>query len=150
MNSTIKAIRAITGVYFQRLVTIGAVLAGVLLGGLWVLLIWLTSSVDRLWALLFVALIPITIIAFVIYGIFRGLSRELLPRPLNKQEKQVVTHLGDRVFNLTENAATPWFMHALMVSKDAIRGRESRHIRELITNTSSLRDDFVQVRRIFE
>ncbi len=150
VKASIQAVRAITGVYFQKLISTGAAVGAIILAGLWALIIWLTTSVDPLWGLFFISLIPATIIAVVIYGLMKSLGQSMLPRRLSDSEKKIINHMGDKVFSVAEAAGTPWIVNAFLVAKDVIRGRESQHIRHIISNTSTLKDDFLQVRRFFE
>lgn len=149
MKATIQAIRAITGVYFQKLVTASAAVGGILLALFWALVIWLTTTVDPLWALFFLLLLPLTVVSFITYGLMLSLGRELMPRPLTKSEKKKVTDLGDKVFHTADTATTPWPHHLVLIGKDVIRGKESSYIKEILANTGSLRDDFSNVRRFF-
>ncbi len=150
MKASIQAVRAITGVYFQKLINTSAIVGTVILVVLWGLLIWLAATVDPLWGLFFIALLPATIIAVVIYNLMTALGRSVVPRKLSSSEKQAITDMGDKVFSVAEAAGTPWIINMFLIGKDVIRGRESRHIRHIISNTSTLKDDFLQVRRFFE
>lgn len=86
----------------------------------------------------------------VIYNLMTALGRSVVPRKLSSSEKQAITDMGDKVFSVAEAAGTPWIINMFLIGKDVIRGRESRHIRHIISNTSTLKDDFLQVRRFFE
>lgn len=149
MKASIQAARAITGVYFQKLITTGAKIGGILLALFWALVIWLTTNIDPLWGMFFLLLVPLTIVGFVIYGLMLSLGKELMPRPLTKTEYQKVGELGDKVFSLTENVKTPWPYHLIIISKDVLRGKESTYIKEVIANTGSLKDDFLNIRQYF-
>ncbi len=141
--------RAITGVYFQKLITTSAAVGGVLLALLWVLIVWLTTRVDPLWGLFFLALMPLTIVCLVVYGLMLKLGKELVPRPLTKVEIVRVTKIGDKLFQTADAAATPWFYHLILIGKDVLRGKESKYIKETIEENASLRDDFLKIRKLF-
>ena len=150
MNASVQAVRAITGVYFQKLITIGAGVGGILIALLWALLVWLTTSVDPLWGLFFIVLVPLTLAAVLIYRLLRLMGQSLIPRVLTKKEQKAVTTMGDKLFSVAETATTPWFINLFLVGKDVLRGRESSHVKNVIANTSGLKDDFLRVRALFE
>lgn len=142
--------RAITGVYFQKLITTSAEIGGIVLALFWALIIWLTTSVDQLWGLFFLVLVPLSVVSVIIYSLMLRLGKELLPRPLTKHEKLKVTRLGDRIFQTTETATTAWPYHLLLIGKDVLRGKESGYIKDVISNTTSLRDEFLNIRQLFK
>ena len=141
--------RAITGVYFQKLITTGAAVGGVILALLWAIVIWLTTSIDPLWGLFFLLLIPLTIVGFIIYGLMLSLGKELLPRPLTKSEKIKVTALGDKVFHAADTVTTPWLCHLTLIGKDVLRGKESTYVKAVISDSGNLREDFLKIRQLF-
>lgn len=149
VKASIQAARAITGVYFQKLITTGAKIGGTLLALIWALVIWLTTAVDPLWGMFFLLLVPLTVVSFIIYGLMLRLGKELIPRPLSKTEQKKVGELGDKVFQLTESVKTPWPYHLVIIGKDVLRGKESMYIKEVIANTGSLKDDFLNIRQLF-
>ncbi len=149
MKATIKAVRAITGVYFQRLITASAVVGGIFIIAIWALIIWLSTTVDALWGLFIFLLLPLTIASLVIYGLMMRLGGELIPRALSKDEMHKIGKLGDKVFHMTETKSTPWPYHLLIISKDVLRGKESSYIRDTLANTRSLKQDYLDIRQLF-
>ncbi len=149
MNASLQAIRAITGVYFQKLVAIGAVIGGLFFAALWTLLIWLTTK-DGLWALFFVVLVPATIVFVFLVIMLWTLGQSVVPRKLKRAEKKTVAAIGSKLISINDTVRAPWFVSVFLIGKDVVRGRESAYIRTAIANTSGIKDDFMRVRRIFE
>lgn len=149
MDASVKAARAITGVYFQRLVTLGAIVTGILLALLWFIVIWLATK-DVLWSLFFIVLVPATIVVVFLYIMLTNLGHSIIPRRLNGQEKRIVGTIGSRLMEIKDTAQTPWFITLFLVGKDVVRGRESSYLRRIISSSSGVREDFLRVRKIFE
>ncbi len=149
MNSTILTLRAITAVYFQRLLTIFGLLIG---GGLflsYVLLVFLVAQVSAWWWLLFAILFPLTVLAIVVFLALFFLSNKLLPRKVTNEERASLRKVADLAINLAETTRTPVPLLFMMVAKDVVRGRESSMLRGAIDDSTSLRQEFMKTKQMF-
>ncbi len=149
MKASIQAVRAITGVYFKRLMTKSVITAGVILGALWALVIWLGATADPLWLWFILLLVPLTLTTLIIYRLLLSMGDALIPRPLTKRELQQITTMGDKVFSLTSAQPHPFIQRVMLVSKDVLRDKESAYIKQVVSDTESLRDDFLAIRALF-
>lgn len=149
MNSTIRAVRALTAWQFRRILT---VLIGAVIGLL--ILLWLGMMLaawywTAWWLIFLILLLPTTLLAV---GIACGgwwLSGRFLPRHLSRDEKRQIDHFNDKLFGLVEEARTPLPFLGLLFAYDVVRGRGSSRIKAAIDNSSSLKGDFDQIRRMF-
>lgn len=149
MNSYVKAIRAITGTFFQKLFVPIAVVIGIIMALLWALTIYLGIAVDPLWFLLLVLIVPLSIFIAAISSALWFLSGKLLPRRMTHTEKQQITSFTDKIVRLVETRATPVPILAAMVAKDVMRGKGSAQIESLINDSKSLKGDFIAIRDMF-
>ena len=149
MSPTTQALRAVTGVYFRRLLGIVVIIGGTAMILVYALLFWLGTSVSPLWWFFLIILIPIT---GVLAGIGGGLwyaSGKLLPRRLTKTERQAVTTFGSKLFGIVERGRMPYPVLLIMVGKDVLRRRESTFLKQFISDSRTLKDDFSRIRDMF-
>jgi hypothetical protein len=150
MNSTILALRAITAVTLRRLLLPFIIIAACILVVLYALVIGLMSVDSTWWALLLIPLIPTTLLVSLIGAGLWIASGKLLPGHITKTQRKGVVAFTDKLARLIENGKTPYPIHLFLIGKDVIRGKGSRHLRSLIDDSSSLKDDFNTIRRMFE
>ena len=150
MTPTIHALRAITGVYVQKLLAlIGAVVGGILLVAL-VITVLLATQLSSWWWLLLVVLVPAALISLVIYIAVRALSNRLIPHRLDSDERRQIKAFSDKIFGVVEKTRTPLPLTAILVLKDVIRNRESGYLSALINDSKSLKGDFEQIRARYQ
>ena len=150
MNTAAAAIRAISGVYFRRLVWWVAVATTVIVLGLTALTIYGMTTSTPAWGLLFVILIPFAFVAMVLIGGLWRASTAILPRSLSHAERQRITIFGRKVFGLVERGRTPSPIALIVIGKDVLRRRHSQYLQSVIDDSSGLRDDFARIRQMFE
>lgn len=150
MYQTISAIRAITAVLFQRIFAPVMWVGGGVVVALYILAVYLSLSVHPLWWLLFVALIPLTIVLAALAATLWFLSNRLLPRPLLRGERQQLLGFADKIIRIAEVRATPLPVLVFLVAKDIVRGRRSSYVEEIIDDSKSLKDEMIAARALFE
>lgn len=94
MKPTADAVRAITGVYFQRTLVIVISLAVGVLGAVYLLLGYLAASLTPWWWIFLVVLVPATLVITALSAVLWFASSRLLPRRLDRDEKRFVYGFG--------------------------------------------------------
>lgn len=150
MNSTVSALRAISAITMRRILVPILWIAGGVLTVLYIGTIYLFTEIDPWWALLLIVLIPITIIITLLGIGLWFVSGKLLPRNYDAKHKKSITSFTDKILGLVENSKTPYPIHLFLIGKDIIRGKESRHLKGMIDDSSSLKRDFDAIKRSFE
>lgn len=149
MNSTIRAIRALTAWQFRRILTvlIGAVIGVLIL--LWLAMILAAWFWTAWWLVFLIVLVPVTLVAAALGAGGWWLSGRMLPRHLSRDEKQHIDQFNDKLFGLVEEARTPLPILGILFGFDVVRGRGSSRITAAVEKSSSLKGDFEQIRRMF-
>lgn len=148
MNTTTHALIAITGVYFRRLLYMGMIVAGIALVVIYSLITWLALSWSGWWLLLG-GVIPLTIIALIVTGGLWYVSGKLLPRRLSGEERRAIAAFGSKLFGVVERGKTPYPLLIVLIGKDVLRKRESGFVRDVISDSRSLKSDFDRIRALF-
>ena len=149
MNSTILALRAVTGVYFRRLLIIATSIAVVVLAILYIAINYLAMNLSPWWWLFMIVLVPVTVLAIIVGSGLWFASRRLLPRRMNRHERQMVMTFGSKLFGVIERGRLPYPLLLGLVAKDVLRGRESSLVRDTISDSRSLKDDFRVIQKFF-
>lgn len=149
MNPTTSAVRAITGIYFRRLLTLIILAGSVLFIAAYLLLFYLASSLSPAWWFFLVFLVPATLVGVAVLAGLWLASGKLLPRHLDASERRQVRQFGNKVFGLVETARTPYPLALGIIAKDVMRGRDSSFLKKIIANSSTLRADFDAIRKLF-
>lgn len=149
MQSDIKALRAITAVFFQKVLRPTAWVTGVIISLLWGLVFYLGGWVHSLWYILIILLLPITVLVIVVEIAAWVLSKKLLPRKLARAERQVIHQFTDKLLRLAEVRATPFPILAFLIAKDVVRKRKSEYIESTVQDATSLASDFRAIARLF-
>ena len=149
MTAYIRALRAITATVFQRVYRpLVWVIGGILLTA-WIVLILLGSQVSAWWFILLIVFVPLTIIVVGIAIVLWLLSQRLFPRHLAKEERVKILQFSDKLLRVAELRATPMPLMVAMIAKDLVRGKKSSYIEGVITDSTSLKHDFVAIRDLF-
>lgn len=149
MNSTIRAVRALTAWQFRRIfrVLIGAIV-GVLMV-LWLAMILAAWYWTAWWLIFMILLLPVSLVVLALGIGGWWLSGKVLPRHLSRDEKQHIDHFNDKLFGLVEEARTPVPILGILFAFDVMRGRGNSRIQAAVENSASLKGDFEQIRRMF-
>ena len=149
MNPALKALRAITGVYFQRILLIASGVAAVVFAVLFIVVNYLAMNFSPWWWIFMIVLVPITVMAVIVSAGLWFASRKLMPRTITKDEKKIITTFGSKLFGIIERSRMPYPLMLAMVAKDVLRGRSSNLVRETIQDSTTLKSDFERIRTMF-
>lgn len=149
MTPYIRALRAITATVFQRVYRPTVWVIGGSLVLLWIGIIILASSVTPWWLVFLVILIPLTLVATVLAVVLWLLSQRLFPRHLTRGERSKILEFSDKILRVAEIRATPVPIIVALIAKDIFRGKKSSYLEGIISDSTSLRDDFTTIRDMF-
>lgn len=150
MNAHLKAVRAITAVFFQKVFKPTAWIVFGVLVLLWGLIVYLGGWVHPLWFLVLIILLPVTLVAVAMSLGLWILSQKLLPRKLSHEERRVVGGFSDKLLHLAEVRATPFPLLAFIVAKDVILRQRNSFVEEAIKDATGLSSDFMAITRLFQ
>lgn len=149
MTAHISAARAVTAIFFQRLIKFALIVAT----GVFVVLLILTTvlavQISSWWWLLLILFFPVYFLALVLGFIFFTLSNRLLPRKLTKTERTKITNFTNKVSGLVETAKTPYPLVAFMVAKDVLRSKKSRFLEDTILSSRTIKSDYSDIQSLF-
>jgi hypothetical protein len=147
MNSQITLVRALGSEFVGRKLKSVILLFGVFAAVTLAIAIWLVT-VNVWWWLL-----AVPVIVFVVIGAIACLvvSRivTLLRPSLTKPQKTGVSDFVDKLEHVAEGLQTPVFLIVLRVVRDIIRPNDKPFIIGLAKDSTSLRGDLKDLRRLF-
>ena len=149
MNATISALRAITALYFRRLLIIGCLILGSIAAGLLILVVWLGMAFSDWWWMLLIPIGVLVVVTIAVGAWLWVLTDKLLPRPLARQESRQVKDFTDKLFGLVEQTSLSYPVLAVLIGKDVLHGHESTLLRDAVDDSSSLKTDFASIKEMF-
>lgn len=149
MDRDVKVARALSARIARRILRIaGWVASGALL--LTFLLIWaLAYFFSGWWWLLLIPWAVAAVISLVVRVIAGLVVRGLYREPLNRQQRQGLDEMTEKIQRLIEAKATPPIVFVLVSVKDLLIHRDVTTIKELVRDTASLRADYSKLRQLF-
>ncbi|MEO5690754.1 MAG: hypothetical protein ABIQ64_01055 [Candidatus Saccharimonadales bacterium] len=150
MSAHISAARAVTAIFFQRLLKFVLLVASGIMAVLIALTAVLAVQLSNWWWLLLVIIVPIYLIAIGLGIGLYALSNRLMPRKLTSDERTRITDFTSKVSGLVETAKTPYPLVAVLVAKDVLRGKRSRFLEENVLSSRSIKSDFQDIQELFK
>lgn len=148
MGSNTDAFRAITAVFFRRILKWASIISGAVFIAIFLLTLYLATTLSAWWWILLIPVFTSGIIALVIGLILWTMTNRLLPKSLTRKETRQLLAFTDKIFGIAENARMPYPVMLIMVGKDIIRGKQSSFIARTINNSRTLRSDYEKIRDI--
>ena len=149
MTPYVHAIRALTALVFRRLLVPAVIFVGIcfliIVIGIAVLAVKLTAW----WLLGYLIVIPVAIVLLGLSGFGWLISERLMPRRLNREEKEQILGFVDKIVQIAEARATPLPIVGMIVAKDIVTRKKHGYIETLVNNTSGLKGDFQRIVAIF-
>lgn len=150
MQAKLDVIRALTATVAKRallFITIIVVMVSVLL----LICIWaLASYLSGWWWLLLFIYLPWVLIATIALSAARFIAHKLYPAPLTSKQQNLLKSFADKIQRLLETRGMGWWMFALLSAKDLLFHRDLVTMKELIADTTSLKNDFDELERNFQ
>lgn len=144
MQTKIMVFRALSFMVMKRILGM-VTIVGLVFFGVAFLLTWLlAATVSQWWWLLLIVWVPLFIIALCVRLVVGYLAVKVLYKaPITNEQKTVLNAFVDKLQKLLEVRGLGWPAFALLNIKDLVLYRELRSTKELITDTKSLKQDFV-------
>jgi ABC-type multidrug transport system fused ATPase/permease subunit len=148
--TSFQALRAISALVLKRMAKPVIILGSIVLIACILITAFLALSFSNWWWLLLLLFLPLAILFSLIVYVLSFFVQQLLPRKLSKDEEKKLHQFTEKIFGLVENTRTPYPILLMLVGKDVIRGRESTFISGVIDNTKSAKNDFDDIKRLFQ
>lgn len=149
MKSTIAALRAISAVFLRRLLRFVFIVTGIVMILFYGSMTYLAVDYS-LWVLLIlIILLPLTLVVLVISLLLWFITGQIMPRQLTKLENKQILKFTDKISSVIERGRTPYPIAVFLIVKDIIRDRDSKFLKELISDSKSLRGDFNKIKKLF-
>ena len=148
MKPSILAIRSIGAEFANRVYLPVAVIALVILAGLFGLTFWLTTLSDWWW-LLFALLTIVGSVVIGVLGVVKLIIRSVTPAQSKAQKKQAKAFV-DKLQRLSEVAGTPKFVLLFQIVRDIAAPRENGLIASISNDTTSLKREFTELSNTFK
>ena len=147
MDSHIKALRAITSVYFRRVFKLAVVIGGGVLAVLMLIVVILATNYSPWWWLLLLPLLPVILVAVVLSTILWIAARRLYPDRLNKEQTRRIHGMASKLLGMVATVRIPWPARLALIGKDILRGRPSAMLEDTIENSRSLKAEYDALRK---
>ncbi len=148
MKSSLLAIRSI-GAEFANRVFYPVLIVGIVIASLLVaLIVWLATLSDW-WLLLAIPIVMVICVGAGLLGIVKLVIRYVTP-PLSSLQKKAVKQFVDKLQGVAETVGTPKFILLFRIIQDIAAPRENGFIGTISSDTSSLRGDFKELKRMFD
>ena len=149
MKPTTAALRAITGVYFQRVLMMVMGLAVGMMALAYLLLSYLATALSPWWWIFLVVMVPLTLLVTAISAVLWFASSKLLPRPMDRTEKKFVYRFGQKLVAVVGQERVPYPIMLVFVVRGVLRGKGSELFRRALDDAPTLRQDFRRITRMF-
>lgn len=147
MKTKINVMRAVTATVAKRALIIVTAIATTILGliflGIWALAYFFSDW----WWLLLIPYLPILFICLIIFLFSRFIVHQLYPVKLSSEQKKLLNAFTDKIQRLLEARGIGWPFFALLNVKDILFHRELRTTKDLISDTTSLQRDFLELEK---
>ena len=142
MNGTVGLLRAVSSAFAQSLIRKIGLMILVIWLVLVVLMVLLTVQVSTWWAIMFVPLVVLGIVAVVIATALWFAAQQLALRKLSGSERKEIQVFAEKVMGIAERVKTPLSVIAVGVARDVLLRRDSNLVRGLIDESNALKTDF--------
>ena len=99
------------------------------------------------WWQLLIIFIPLFIASGIIYLLARFVASRLYPAPLSREQRQHLQGFTDKILRLLETKGMGWWWFAVLCVRDLLLYRELRTLKEILSDTTSLKQDFLNLER---
>ncbi len=140
------ALRAITAVYFRRLLVIAAGLSGVTSVILLLLTAVLALNLSPWWWLLLVIILPLIVVIASVIGVLWITTNRLLPRQLSRTEIKSISAFTGKLFGVVEQIHLPYPVLLVLIGKDIIKGKPNKILQDTVENSRLLRKEYTEIK----
>ncbi len=141
-----RALVAYTALRALRLITLVALLCGIVLFAI----IWALAYYLSPWWWVFLLPLVVAIIVCVIIRLVIVKTIHLIHRhPFTESQRQALEGFTDKIARLAEFKDTPLPIYAFITLRDIVRHRDATTLRSAIEDSTSLKDDFSRLQTYF-
>lgn len=148
MKSHIATIRAVTVEFAMQFIRPFLWWGLGIIGGLLVIVSTLAFTVSQWWWLLAIPTFLLGLVGAVVWLIVRFIALQLSPQ-LNAQQKTATKKFVTKIHNVTETIQTPYPLIIFRIVKDIITRTDAGLIQEVTQQSTTLRPDFEDLRKLF-
>jgi len=149
LKTSIAAMRAISALLLQRFLYPIMFMIIILTVAAYVATILLSLSFSAWWWLLLIILVPTSLLFFATGYVAWFLIQQLVPRKLTSSERKRLKGFIDKLFDLAERTRTPYPVLLFLVAKDAIQGKGSSFVGNLIGDSRDAVREFNDIQAMF-
>jgi membrane protein implicated in regulation of membrane protease activity len=138
----INVLRALSKVVAKKAIFLYLILVSVILTLMFICIGLLTYFFSLWWLLLLIIYIPLVTISAIVYVAARLIAHGIYPAPLSRKQKQHLQEFTDKILYLLETKGMGWWWFATLCVRDLLVYRELRTLKNILLDTTSLKNDF--------
>jgi hypothetical protein len=147
IKSKIDVLRALSSVIAKRAIFFFLIIDSVFLTLSFIGICLLVYFFSPWWWLLLTIFIPLFIASGIIYLLAVFIASRLYPAPLSREQRQHLQEFTDKILRLLETKGMGWWWFAVLCVCDLLLYRELRTLKEILSDTTSLKQDFLNLER---
>ena len=147
IKSKIDVLRALSSVIAKRAIFFFLIIDSVFLTLSFIGICLLVYFFSPWWWLLLIIFIPLFIASGIIYLIARFVASRLYPAPLSREQRQHLQEFTDKILRLLETKGMGWWWFAVLCVRDLLLYHELRTLKQILSDTTSLKQDFLNLER---
>ena len=147
IKSKIDVLRALSSVIAKRAIFFFLIIDSVFLTLSFIGICLLVYFFSPWWWLLLIILIPLFIASGIIYLLAVFIASRLYPAPLSCEQRQHLQEFTDKILRLLETKGIGWWWFAVLCVRDLLLYRELRTLKGILSDTTSLKQDFLNLER---
>ena len=149
MNPKFSAVRAIGSLMLEDVLRVINIIVGSVLAGLLILSWWLTANVSAWWGIFLAMVVIFILLAMAIRFFAVKLLQQLYPAPLDATQRQKTKSFVTKLQNIAAVRSMGWPAFIMMSLKDLFKHRDLLSLKNLISETSTLRGEFSELEQLF-
>ncbi len=147
IKSKIDVLRALSSVIAKRAIFFFLIIDSVFLTLSFIGICLLVYFFSPWWWLLLIIFIPLFITSGIIYLLARFVASRLYPAPLSREQRQHLQDFTDKILRLLETKGMGWWWFAVLCVRDLLLYHELRTLKQILSDTTSLKQDFLNLER---
>lgn len=147
IKSKINVLRALSSVIAKRAIFFFLIIDSVFLTLSFIGICLLVYFFSPWWWLLLIIFIPLFIASGIIYLLARFVASRIYHAPLSREQRQHLQEFTDKILRLLETKGMGWWWFAALCVRDLLLYRKLRTLKEILSDTTSLKQDFLNLER---
>lgn len=143
----ITVLRAISSVVARRALFAITIVAAIVFAVLLAIIVALAYFFSSWWWLLLVIYIPLLLIVAIVLLVAYFIASKLYSPRLTLDQKRHIQEFTDKLLRLIETRGLGWWWFAALCVRDLLFYRELRTLKGIISDATSLKNDFASLER---